>query len=340
VSLLDRIVDLYLASHGASMFNVQKATLRIGRRLSNDAEPGAWAGLPTEFLNGGADVIGGASAAAMNTPHQTQYGVSVPKQVAGAGPVDAISIAPDSPIGDCNLHIGNGQTFRIGVGAPFIGRIDDFKDVRISPARGIPGLYRTQAAIPTTAQYRTYVRVWECPELEIDDLHNYDGLGAGRNVCIPKLPLKLHFYRGEAARAVGSQLRRSIYAAEVLWRSDGGAMPPTLFVITDGRRRVRVRASRQTLGEGGQAAQVSIWGVDHMKSCDAITASPNSGRFDLPTFDELLPATALPDDSDQDIVFDWNGNPYFAFLVQITNGAGASPPATARGHMSVEAYDE
>lgn len=323
-----------------------KVVVRFGRRIASAIqEPGSWAGLPCENVEGGAVVQGGALQSALNSEHTTAVTVEAPSRRHGEGQVHAIAIAPDSPIEACNIHVANGQTYRVGVGAPFIGLIDDMRNIRVSPARGIPALYRWPAAVPTYAQFQTYARAWDMPDIESDDLENYDHAGVpGRTIALPKPPVKLLLLRGGAAALVASQARRSVYNAEMLFRTD--AFSDTngchFVVITDGRRRVRVQAMQQALGFGSDGtASVQVFGVGSVKTSDYSAAlnGIGDGRIDMATYDELLAPTALvsatPATSMNPTVFDYNGNPYFAFHVVVT-----SDIANARGNIVVDAWDE
>lgn len=318
--------------------DIQKVTLRIGKRLLGTSnEPGAWAGLPAESLNYGAEAVGGAVLANGNTVDQTAVNVEIPTRTRSDGNVHAIAIAPDSPIAECNLHIDGKGIHRIGIGAPFIGRIDDFTRVRFSPAQGIPALFRIDpSTIPTTAQHRAWVRVWECTAIE--DL-NLAQFGGGVTVAVPNLPLKLTIARGEAAGLVAAVQKRSGYHAEMLFRGDGTNWP-SLIVVTDGRRRVRVRASRQSVADGGAACSLRVYGINHFKTSDGMTPALASGLIDSPSFDELMPETALVDDPETDLIFDYEGNPYFAFVATITDGAAGFATNLSRGSISVSAWDD
>jgi hypothetical protein len=310
------------------MGGIEKLVVRLGARLGaglivSPNAPGAWSGLLSEFHEGGAAQINLSED--LNSTDETAIDVEVPRRQASAGPITAIAIAPDSPIAECNLHVHGMLPFRIGIGAPFIGTLDEVRTIRISPARSIPALCTVDPTVgPMLATaHRIGVRVWECPQVET----YLPGLQAG----IPLLPLKLHLYRGSSARLVESQQRRSGYHSELLFNKAAG-VTPTLCTIVDGRTRIRVRAMRQTNAEGGQPASLTIYGIDSAKS-GPWHSIVNDGRVDMPTFQELLAVTAIPDDTHTGLTFDYEGPPYFAISAVVSGTDGA------QGSVSISAWD-
>lgn len=306
--------------------NVEKVTVRLGGILTtgavlSTADPGAWAGIDSETVRSGA--VQQNAAVTLNTIDNTAVNRGVPLRSSTDGPVQAIAIAGDSAIAECNLHIQN-QMFRVGVGCPFVGQIDDLKDLRISAARSIPILNRRHGvALESFANFNSFYRVWESPEPQ----EILDGV---MDAAGPTLPLRLQFYRGDARPL--SNVKRSGYHGEFLMNGQVAGTPSSFFFCTDGRRRVRVSLTRN-----GTAATFGIWGVQSFKNANLVEAGAASAdpRVDIASFDELVPAGTAIDQASVCTVFDWTGNPYFAFLVEVPN-----TNAGLRASISFSAWDD
>jgi hypothetical protein len=312
------------------MPSVEKKLIYFGRRARNTGAEGAWAGIPHSSLLLAAEFRdSGGLDTALNTFDQSSYLLQGPGQHQVGGPVTAIAIAPDSPIESVDIHIGDPGGFnshRIGVGSPFVGEIHPTARVIVTPTRPLPMLYRDYAGVLSTTAYRRSIVTWEMDQQDIDGI-------AATPIVGPLLPCRLNVYRGQVSILPE---RRAPYHASMVWDVDTGGTPvtPEMFVITDGRRRVRVCATLDTNGP----ASVTIWGVEGRKKIHTTiegAGHPNpSGRIDRPVFDELLAATVISSAPDM-LVFDYTGNPYQLFCVKVTSAVNASG-----GTLDLHAWDE
>ncbi len=303
------------------MISIERKLILVGRM--RDSVQGAWAGATYPY--GGAGEIGrDAGWVVGNTLDQASYVIQTPARAnTSQGPIKAISIANDSPIESAVVHIGQIgagiSSFKIGVGAPFIGDVADDAQVWVTPARTMPILYRTGPAagdIPTPAEYRAQVIPWECDTADTD----------ASGIVTPKMPLRIDVHRGAFVRPAS---KRAVYHADMQAEVQAGPTSPRLIVITDGRRRVRVWACQDT----GGACSLTVRGIEGFKTTNTMEA-PNDSRMDQPTFDELLAATALTANPAAATVFDYTGNPYFAIVAIITGTANDLV------HVGVSAWDE
>lgn len=309
--------------------SVEKYIVRFGRRLiPGGVGPGAWAGKPTEFLDAGSAIVTNAAKPVQNTLNDTADAI----KIAGTkhAPVTAIALAPDSPIAEVDLYIsGSSQSHRVSIASPFVGCIDRDAHVLVCPVRVMPAIHKIHPTETITiAQYSAWGVPWEMVTTE-----RFTALGL--DAIAPHPIAKINVYRG--AVSIGAVTRRAGYHASTMWRVwlDGAVnSKPSLIVVTDGRRRVRVQASRLDVASGGAAATIRIYGVEGFKSADGMSPTVSDGRIDLPSFDELLPATALADDPDVPTIFDYMGNPYFAFVATIEGDAGA------KGMLQISAWDD
>jgi hypothetical protein len=309
--------------------SIEKYTLRFGTRGSV-ASVGSWAGKPTEFLPGGAALISNAAAPAQNTLNNTS---ADPIKLAGTktSPITAIGLAPDSPIAELDLYFdGEATPHRIAIGAPFIGEIDQAVSLNAVPVRVLPAIIRVNPTeVLTPAQYRAWNVPWEMTTTE---QFNF----GGTQVIAPHPIAKINVYRGHTALAAIT--RRAATHAAAMWRTwlDGAVIAePSLIVITDGRRRVRVQASRLDVASGGVAATLKVYGIEGYKTADGMSPALSDGRIDLPSFDELLAPTALADDPEIPTILDYEGSPYFAIVATIESAA-----AGARGMLQISCWDD
>lgn len=330
--------------------HVQKVIVRFGRRLQATDPNGAWAGMPSDLYSRGAQSIGLASV--HNERDETAQVVNTPHSVT-RGSIRAIAIAPDSPIEAVDIKIeGQNLAHRVAVGAPFIGDIPENSYIYVTPVRSLPLLYRMPGSVPTFVQYRDWVMPWEMTAVEKIPAGTF---GLAIDAAAPQPLAKLNLYRGDLAH-LAAIAKRAPYTAEMDWKLavyTAGApdllYQPTLFMIVDGRRRFRVVANRQSIANGGAPASLKVWGVESYKTTSGMNPAISSRLVDAPTFDELLAATAIPDDENTPLVFDYtpqSGNPYFAVCARIIANdfvldANKGPTSTnALGHLRIEAWDE
>lgn len=330
---------------------VQKVTVRFGRRLQGTDPSGAWAGMPAEFQARGAAVIGNA-ALTENSRDETAEAVAIPSTHA-RGAIRAIAIAADSPIEAVDIQIeGRNEIHRIGVGAPFIGDIPENRYVFITPIRSTPALFRLPGSVPSFVQYGDWVVPWEMATVEKVPAGTF---GFAVDVAMPHPLAKLNLYRGDVSQ-LGAMKRRAPYVAEMDWKLAvyTAGVPdilynPTLYMIVDGRRRFRVVASRETIANGGATANLAVWGVESYKTINGMNPGVISRLVDAPNFDPLLVSTAIPNDENTPLIFDYlpvSGNPYWAVCARIiaddfTNDGNKGPTSTnAVGYLRIEAWDE
>lgn len=320
----------------------EKVLIHFGRRQRNTGAEGAWAGCPEPArLDRGAVVVDvGGPDTPLNTIDDSNYELRAPPRFASQGPISCIAIAADSPVEAVEIHVANAggpSSHRVAVGAPYFGQIDQNSRILVSPVKPVPLLYRSPAGILNVTEYRRQVRVWDCDD---DDIAGF----AAVPVVAPLVPVRLDVYRGGYPPIAN---RRAPYHASMVWEvaNDGGGAPttPILMVHTDGRRRVRVRATTETPALVGAQPTLQVWGINARKNIHAVvvvaTEITNSGRADEMAWDELLAPTqillrgAAPS---SEIIFDWTGNPYQVFACRIEAGPNNEP----RGTLDLTAWDD
>jgi hypothetical protein len=305
------------------MGTVEKKIIRFGQRgAGGSANEGSWSGLPTEMLDVGASHISDVAYIGTINRRETTT-LSLMSGGGGGEPVSAISIAPDSPIAEVDLYINGGASaHRVGVGCPFIGTLPPGTRIDVAPVQPIPALFHVRpGATMNSREYGLYVVPWEMAAIERQ--------GGSDNIH-PLVPVKLNIHRGALSHAI---LKRAGYHASMsgrIWLDAGTGLNsfPTLIVVTDGRRRVRVRASRSVA-----AASLTVYGVNGYKTGEQSAFGFADGRVDHPQFDELLATTAI-DLVPTGTIFDYTGNPYFAFICTM------SGTATARFTLDVSCWDD
>jgi hypothetical protein len=323
--------------------SVEKVTLRFGKSPASDAGvwENAYAGIPGGTLLEGAarlpfpDPALGA-AGAVNRLSETGVILRIPKKAHSLGPVRAISIAPDSPIECVDLYIngsGGSSVHRIGPRSPWIGQLSEDDTIRVVPIREIPYLGWRQDN--DTADVRLNSAFWDCtitPDPALVSAGEISGIVDVPSVLIP---VRLNLYRGDVP-ALPSGGRAS-YHASLLWAAGPAALITSarFFVITDGRRRVRVVCGQ----EDGGGASVSLYGVEASKSTPFATPFDDDidpdRRLDVYNLTELVAATAIGASIAVPTILDYDGNPYFAVLVGITGAV-----ADETGYVQVHCWDE
>lgn len=317
---------------------IERVQVRIGKQPSLAANAGGgWCGIPGRTLERGfASLPAASSLSDPNLMPETGVLLRIPKKGHSDGPVRAIAIASDSPVEAADLYFngdGGVNVFRISPGCPWVGQLSDNDQVRVVPIREIPYLgLRDSIAVPgdvmTFAEFALQTLVWDCTVVP-DSTLPIDG-GAHASVLIP---IRLEIYRGDLQP---HHVRRAPYNGSLLWLHEGGCTDPRFIVITDGRRRVSVVA-----GGDSAAGTVQIFGLDATKG-EQLTI-PNglllAAWSDVPLYTELLAPTAIPaaaaDQMSAPLTFQYAGNPYFAFVVQI-DGAVAGDA----GYIHVHTWDE
>jgi hypothetical protein len=332
------------------MISVERKIVSFGVRALDTGVfadgPGAFGGIPSpSFLDAGcANVPNDGTLGAQNTLHETAIQILAPGRRHTDGPITAIAIAGDSPIATVNLII-DGIVHRISPERPFVGTVADHQAVSVVPARSTPALFRFPSAAPTYAAYQRWVVPWDMSTIEKIAAGTF---GPEGDTPTPKPIVKLDLYRGGA---VFPPTHRASYHAELDFEIvDEGAFAvgttsnPALIAIVDGRRRIRVTASKLPVAGGGVACHLEINGIESRKSTnEADGAGLTTPRVDVPTFDELLAKTAITDQPGC-LVFDYEGNPYYAILIRVlsdtqdadtlnTDGIGA------KGYITLEAWD-
>lgn len=318
------------------MSRSEKYTVRIGATVSG---AGVFAGVPKPDGRSGADIIGGDAFATLNDLDGTSTGVNVPQKFGSEGPVRAIAIAADSPIESVDITIagegGSGNRVRIAPGSPWIGELGEHDRIHVVPVRSIPllgarydNVLNGAGASMQLAQWKAETVAWDCTIDQVTPANL-----APKVLASPLIPVRLEVFRGDTS-GLGSKRVRAPYAADVLWkiidRGDGAPSSPCLIVITDGRRRVRCIAGQKN----GGAASMAVDGIDSYKALESTGALTQVGTLDLPSFDPLMPATALDASDRVPKIFDWSGgNPYFAHRVVITGAIGDS------GYLRVQTWD-
>ena len=265
----------------------------------------------------------GVAAPSNNTIDDVRQQLIAPARAHSQGNVTAIAIAPDSPIAACDLRIAgdNGQSIhRIGPGSPYVGRIDVDRHVDVTVVRDLPMLSRSVLFTGNPDPDQINETVWWDCNASIDP-------NLGLNI---QVPLRLIVYRGDPPPM---QITRAPLYAHVGWKVQdrGGAVAtqPGLIIIVDGRRKVRVTAGRRTASGN---ASIQINGIEGFKS--TVNNQAQGGILDLASQDELLATTLIPDVF-ANLVFDYDGVPYYAFEINILAGV-----IGAQGFITVKAYDE
>lgn len=314
------------------MIIVEKRLIYFGRRQRGTGSEGSWGGIPdsTRLLAADFKDTGGLQNP-LNTFDQTAVAIAAPgRSYAARGPITCIAIAPGSPMESVDLHIGSPggkDVHRVSVGAPFIGSIGE-GHVWITPTRSIPLLFRDSANLLDSAAFQRQIVAWD-----MDAANTIDDATAASTICAPLVPVRLEIYHGGYPSLAGC--KRAPYSASFVWEVKTGApaITPGMFVIADGRRRVRVVAAGTNLG----TANMQVFGVDSLKNVHNTVAVANdlsaSGRHDRPYFDELLAATNVPVATP--LIFDYEGNPYFAFYVRFSSAVDGD-----NGHCDVHCWDD
>lgn len=312
---------------------IEKAIVNFGFKADGT---GVFAGHPSIFERLNVGLIPRAEADWTGAPAPFPAGstvaleraaekLNVPRRFAGEGPVNAISIAADSPIEACDVYIGGatGACHRIGIGCPLVGAIDENTQILVAPIRDLPAPLRREfitGAISGDRQIRE-TSFWEMP-LQISPTDQ----------PIMTMPLRLNLYRGSGLPIL---VHRAQYSANMIFQvlDIGAGVPsvPALNVIVDGRRRVRVVAG---IWDGAGAASLTVHGIEGRSG--HISGTNPTGIIDWPVFDELMAATALTA-IPTPLIFDYtDGNPYFAFTAAIAAGATVG----TRGYISIHAWDD
>jgi hypothetical protein len=340
--------------------HIEKVDILFGRSPSDGAAAAKWAsayaGVPGRLLLDGAARIPAplsedASPPTVNGLDETGRVVNFPLN-RGQGSIQCITIAPDSPIECVDLYF-NGQSgqsvHRLSSWSPWFGKLDNDVQIRVVPVRSVPYLGH-QIAADTDAIVTSTVH-WDMTVTK--DL----GIVSGSSIADApsvQVPVRLNVYRGCMPPVTG---KRAPYNASMVWDTgnvlDGADLPTGvaqiqsagMYVITDGRRRVRVVAGQYNSGAiGAVRPTMAVYGVEGYKSTVGspfdvdITADR---RVDAYNRTPLLAATEIPEGAglaETPLVFDYVGNPFFAFLVLITYDDETY--VDCKGYANVHCWDD
>jgi len=322
------------------MSRAEKVTIRFGLRRFNGAAlqrtDGGQFGMADPHLTRAHAIIP-PNPASWSFALSAAFGAEVcgvPLQIprrahTNDGPVTAISIAGDSAIESVDLYFAgkSEHAFRVAPGCPFVGEVEDNTQVLVVPNRPMPQICRRdQIVAPTSPADDTETCFWDMP-------------GAFQNgIPIGQVPCRLILHRGiDGADAAAAITQRARYTATAAWqvRDRGGAVPtvPTLVMVVDGRRRIRVEASAWNGNAPGASLQV-YGAVGHT----SMIANLLSSQIDVPAWDELLAPVVLDAGVQSESIaqiFDYQGNPYYMVEARIVGGAIGDT-----GSVTIHAWDD
>lgn len=284
---------------------------------------GSWGRLPLKLAAARADVpdviqIDGAGAGGVL--------INLEPRSHSDGSVQAISIAPDSPLDAVWLYFGAGDRHLIAPGSPFVGDLGGHETALIVPQRSLPdlaGLIVTGGSVDDTrTQYYA------------DFQTNPAVIGrSGGAVTSASFIARLNLYRGNA-RPFG--LGRAPLAAQVAWSTDPAngvsvlGDEPVIYACTAGRRCVDFLAMIGTQVAG--TCTVYVDGVDADIS-GAVNSfiSPGVNAQVTPLVVATAISTVAP------FAWRYEGTPFTAMRMRIAMVSGT---AKAIGVSQINAWDQ
>lgn len=329
--------------------HVQKLTVRFGKTAASDASvwENAYAGIPGGTLLKGAAQLGD-DPPDVNSLDETGVLVKLPHARPAWGNVQAIAIAPDSPIECVDLYIngeGGSSVHRISPSRPFIGTLNESDQLRVVPIRELPYLGWVEGQ--NTDEATAHSVFWDMTIAPDESLAN--GSAPPSDVPSVMIPVRLNIYRGNVPAGIAGA--RAPYHASLAFNTGGGGGAPTMgkprmFVVTDGRRRFRVAAAHLSIA----VVNLSIYGVLPFKSTvgdpDDTFGTDIVPERRIDAYELVTLATIAIGNNLIPSVFDYtpeSGNPYVAILVAADYSAeslGDNSGADAKGYFQVDAWDE